>query len=211
MARPSREISIRQLRIVCVLGFFLIAAFVIIFSLYVRAEMNGFAAEWQSQPASLPASMQSVQAVEITRQSIDRAAWAGISIALVLAAALATAVSSMCSRLLRQMGGEPARIDGIARRIAEGDWSDDLSGSDNEPSIYESLRCLQVGLRERNERETAEKETNERLRLALDNASANVMVADLQNNIVYMNKAAEGLFMESELEIRKSMPHFRAR
>jgi len=56
------------------------------------------------------------------------------------------------------------------------------------------------------EREIASE--NARIRTALDNVSSNVMLADTERNIIYMNRNAERLFTESQDEIRKQLPDF---
>jgi methyl-accepting chemotaxis protein len=45
---------------------------------------------------------------------------------------------------------------------------------------------------------------------ALDNVSANVMVADMDCNIIYMNEAARGLMTKNQADFRKELPQFDA-
>ncbi len=49
---------------------------------------------------------------------------------------------------------------------------------------------------------------NLRVRTALDNVSSSVMLADEQNNIIYMNQAVQNLFKEAEQDIRRDIPGF---
>ncbi len=49
-----------------------------------------------------------------------------------------------------------------------------------------------------------------RVNQALDNVSTGVLIADANYHIIYMNKAAQSLFTESEIAIRKTIPHFNA-
>ena len=49
-----------------------------------------------------------------------------------------------------------------------------------------------------------------RIKLALDNAAVNVMMADNDGIIRYMNKATETLMSRSESNMRKLFPHFSA-
>ena len=62
----------------------------------------------------------------------------------------------------------------------------------------------------------AEAETNRqsaimlRLKSALDNVSANVMIADNDRNIVYMNKTVEAMLTVAQADIRKELPNFNA-
>jgi methyl-accepting chemotaxis protein len=51
---------------------------------------------------------------------------------------------------------------------------------------------------------------NQRIRVALDNVSSNVMLANPEREIIYMNKNVEKLFNEAEIDIRKDLPNFNA-
>ncbi|WP_082073167.1 methyl-accepting chemotaxis protein [Pseudomonas sp. LFM046] len=51
---------------------------------------------------------------------------------------------------------------------------------------------------------------NIRIKSALDNVTANVMIADRDFNIVYMNQAVGEMFRAAETDIRKELPHFRS-
>ncbi|NOZ42173.1 MAG: PAS domain-containing protein [Alphaproteobacteria bacterium] len=62
--------------------------------------------------------------------------------------------------------------------------------------------------RERKEKRVAGE--NLRIRIALDNARTNMMVADKEFNIVYMNKALQEMMRSAENELRKALPNFNA-
>lgn len=49
---------------------------------------------------------------------------------------------------------------------------------------------------------------NARIRSALDNVSSNVMLADNERHIIYMNKNVTKLFTDAEQNIRKQLPNF---
>ena len=51
---------------------------------------------------------------------------------------------------------------------------------------------------------------NLRIRTALDNVSSNVMMADADNRIIYMNKQVVRMFREAEADIRAELPNFDA-
>lgn len=51
---------------------------------------------------------------------------------------------------------------------------------------------------------------NARIRKALDSASSNVMLADEENVITYMNKTVTEMFIEAESDIKKDLPAFDA-
>ncbi len=49
-----------------------------------------------------------------------------------------------------------------------------------------------------------------RVRIALDSAQANVMIADNDRNIVYINSSLEKMLKEKEREVQQDVPNFRA-
>jgi|JI10StandDraft_1071094.scaffolds.fasta_scaffold03945_8 methyl-accepting chemotaxis protein len=51
---------------------------------------------------------------------------------------------------------------------------------------------------------------NLQIRVALDNVTTNVMMADNDRNVVYMNKAIKTMFQNAESDIRKQFPSFNA-
>lgn len=113
-------------------------------------------------------------------------------------------------RILDNVGSEPVRLRDIAQRIADGDLSEKLDHQDKITGIYASMCQMQSSLRERELSDKKAMAENAQLRQALEYASANVMVADQNNNIVFVNQSASELFNSSENEIRKEMPDFTA-
>jgi methyl-accepting chemotaxis protein len=61
-------------------------------------------------------------------------------------------------------------------------------------------------------REEAEQRARENLRIrtALDNVSSCVMMADTDNNIIYMNETVKAMFREAEADLQKDLPGFSA-
>ena len=51
-------------------------------------------------------------------------------------------------------------------------------------------------------------EDNMRIKVALDNCTTNVMVADADYNIVYLNQSLDVMLSEAEAELRKELPRF---
>ena len=96
----------------------------------------------------------------------------------------------------------------IATHIADGEFDYPIKHRKDEIGLlFESLNKIRDELRGkiRNEEELAE---NFRIRQALDSVSANVMLADSDNNIVYVNKAALRLFQSAEADIAREFPGF---
>ncbi len=73
----------------------------------------------------------------------------------------------------------------------------------------EELRQAELE-RQRLEEERRIAAENARIRTSLDNASANIMLADNDGNIIYLNRNAESLFREAETDLRQDIPGFDA-
>jgi len=73
--------------------------------------------------------------------------------------------------------------------------------------ITESLRAAEKE-KKRIEEERKIAAENLRIRTALDNVSSNVMLADTDRNIIYMNKNAQKLFTETQNTISQHLPGF---
>lgn len=99
----------------------------------------------------------------------------------------------------------------VAENIAKGDLENpiDIRTNDETGQLLHALQSMQLSLREANDaRDSAA--VISRIKQALDNASANVMIADPDGNVVYMNKAVTGLMHEAESDLRKELPNFNA-
>lgn len=112
--------------------------------------------------------------------------------------------------ILAQIGGEPKRIMQIAQRIADGDLTEELVSEKDRPSIFSAVSAMQKDLRLRSKEDSENAAVNERLRQALHNASSAVMVADTNNDIVFVNKSIDALFRARQTAIRQTLPHFNA-
>ncbi len=60
------------------------------------------------------------------------------------------------------------------------------------------------------EEERKQAAENTRIRQALDNVTTNVMIADNDANIIYMNSAVEKMFRVAESDIKRDLPNFNA-
>ena len=58
--------------------------------------------------------------------------------------------------------------------------------------------------------EQAQARANARIRQALDKCTTNVMIANANHAIVYMNETATAMMQRNQVELRKSLPHFDA-
>jgi methyl-accepting chemotaxis protein len=125
--------------------------------------------------------------------------------------------------LSRQLGVDPLFAKGIAKEIANGDFNREIKLEPGDTqSLLHALKDMQQQLRERAEhdevmqqqlrdrmeREAEEKESALRIQMALNKASANVMMADEDYNIIYVNEALVDMFAKAQNDLRKQFPHF---
>jgi methyl-accepting chemotaxis protein len=92
-------------------------------------------------------------------------------------------------------------IDGGGRRLGTVvEWQDQTAQVASEAAEQQ-----------RQEAERRNAQENARIRAALDNVTANVMIADNDRNIIYMNAAVSDMLMQAEADVRKALPQFNAR
>jgi methyl-accepting chemotaxis protein len=65
----------------------------------------------------------------------------------------------------------------------------------------------ELALREKEQKLATE---NTRIRIALDNCTTNVMIADNDRNIIYINKSVAQMLTHAEPDVRKQLPNFNA-
>jgi len=84
----------------------------------------------------------------------------------------------------------------------------DYSGESEITRVLRGLRMMQIRLGfDMNEtRKVAEESL--RIKIALDNVATNVMIADNDRNIIYMNKSVESMLKNAEEDLRKVLPSF---
>jgi len=101
---------------------------------------------------------------------------------------------------------------GVIKAISEGNFKKE-SGFDSHDEIGEAInvtRMMQIRLGF--DFADAQEKADEAMRIqnALDNVTANVMVANTEREIIYMNKAVTRLFKENEKSLRETLPQFNA-
>jgi len=96
--------------------------------------------------------------------------------------------------------------------IASGDLSGTIAPgpADDVGALLATLGRLQARLRQQLDVERSAVAENNRVRAALDKVEINVMIADADGQIIYMNEAVTELFRSKAAEIRKQMPQFDA-
>jgi methyl-accepting chemotaxis protein len=108
-------------------------------------------------------------------------------------------------RPLRTLSGE---IDAIAAGNTGVDVVVDRH--DEIGQVAQSFKRLRDKLQQDLARINAQAQENLRIKIALDNVDANVMMADNDRRIIYVNKAVQAMFKNAEADIRTQLPHFNA-
>lgn len=130
------------------------------------------------------------------------------ALAVVLIGVLVTFL--LTRNVLKQLGADPSRVQEVADAIASGNLSMNL-GTDSEPTgVYAAMVTMRDNLRERDEISQRELAENGRIKQALDKVTSNVMLADPDLNIIYMNASAGEMMAAAQSDIRRDLPNFDA-
>lgn len=123
-----------------------------------------------------------------------------ISIAVVFVGFIAVFIVVLHA-IRRDIGGEPALARDVMNRLIAGDIDVSIPVADgDDSSLFASMRTvLQQSI------------DNARVRSALDNVTTNVMIANNDRQIVYMNASVSAMLAEAETDLRKVFPNFDAR
>jgi methyl-accepting chemotaxis protein len=115
----------------------------------------------------------------------------------------------MIRMVIRQVGQEPTVVVEFAEKVASGDMTAtlDLAKSDSS-SIAANLKIMVDNIRAANEKASVAANENMRIKIALDNVSTNVMMADNDRHIVYANRSVIEMLRNAEGDIRKEFPSF---
>ncbi|MCB1878251.1 MAG: HAMP domain-containing protein, partial [Chromatiales bacterium] len=125
-----------------------------------------------------------------------------VGAALLVALALAFWVIRGVTRGL----GQAIRAFGS---IAEGNYNNTLSGGEDEiGEVIRGLQSLQIQLsyQVNDVRQVAER--SQRIKTALDNVSSSVMVADNNQNLIYLNRSVTEMLRKAQDAIRADLPDF---
>jgi len=116
-------------------------------------------------------------------------------------------------RVFENLGADPKTLSEAAKAIANNELDTDFENIKGEPlkGIYSDLQSIQkthAALKEY--LESNQKTVNEslRLNLALDSVSSNVMMADVNGDLIYINDAAVKMLDDGEKNIRMVLPDF---
>ncbi len=102
------------------------------------------------------------------------------------------------------------RAIGYFRELSQGNYAFDVeAGNDDEVGhVLEALKMMQIklGFEVEDMKRLANEST--RIKIGLDNVSTNVMVADNNRNIIYMNNSIVPMLSNAQNDIRTELPNF---
>ncbi len=132
---------------------------------------------------------------------------------LLMSAGITAFITLMIALFISQFINKPIRqCIAVMNNMAEGKYDDhvDLRRTDEAGDLLRALKSMQIkqGFDVNNARFLAKE--SDRVKTALDVAEANVMMADTNNNIIYINNATQKMFDEIETEIKEALPNFNA-
>ncbi|TAL49893.1 MAG: PAS domain-containing protein [Methylovulum sp.] len=97
-------------------------------------------------------------------------------------------------------------------QIAQGNYYQaiEIERQDEIGKVMAALKSMQIKLGFDVAETRRISDENLRVKIALDNVSTGVMIADNRNNIIYTNKSVVDMLGKAEADIRKQLPHFSA-
>ena len=100
----------------------------------------------------------------------------------------------------------------VVKDITSGDLSRNIENASHDEvgQLMIVLKDMQQHLLDRQNRDKKIADESMRVKRALDGASTNVMIADNDLNIVYMNESVETMLKTAESDLRKELPNFSA-
>ena len=126
---------------------------------------------------------------------------------------LALALMGVVGFLIARSITQPLRRSvEVANAIAEGKLDNDIvvEGRNEMSTLLTALQAMQSRLLASIETERRQAAENLRIKIALDNVSTGVMIANNERTIIYANNAVKKILKGAEAAIRKQLPNFDA-
>ncbi len=115
-------------------------------------------------------------------------------------------------RLAHAIGRDLRRAIDVLRHVAQGDYSQaiDITRDDDIGKLLQGMQSMQTraGFEVAEMKRTSQAMT--RVKIALDNVSTGVMIADSERHVIYANKSAMKIMKDAEGDLRARIPDFSA-
>jgi len=156
--------------------------------------------------AEVNAAKYHVNSITETTHQVSAVLWT-ISLTVIT---LALGIALFLTRhLSKQIGIDPLYAKGIAKEIAAGDLSRSIQLDEGDKdSLLHAIKSMQQKLLARRTAEHKAAEEILRIKMALDNTSIGIMLADNDRNIIYVNKSVVSALGKIEAKIREQIPTF---
>ncbi len=133
-------------------------------------------------------------------------------ISLGLLSVLITMAAFIGWLLIRYITGSINKINHVFYRLTDGEFRNnvDLNGKDELGDTMKALQGVQVKLNVDLAEARHAANSSNRIQQALDNVESNVMVANNNYEIIYMNQTVQKMFKDAEADIKTQLPNFNA-
>jgi methyl-accepting chemotaxis protein len=131
---------------------------------------------------------------------------------VVVETALLSVMAIQMRRQLLLLGHDPRQLAALARGVAADHPLPAGIQAEQFPaeSLARTLVQTSTQLLQRREREQAALADTLRIRTALDDVTTNVMIADRERNIVFVNRPLQQMLSAAESDLRRDLPQFDA-
>ena len=131
---------------------------------------------------------------------------------LIVALCAALVLFAVAVLVARAIVRPIASAMGVAQTMAGGDLDSEVevTSEDELGDLLQALETMRGNLVDQFAAERAMAAKSGRVQQALDSVTANVMVADADLNIIYMNDTVAKMFRDAESDIRRDLPQFDA-
>ncbi|MDR6094305.1 methyl-accepting chemotaxis protein [Stenotrophomonas sp. SORGH_AS_0321] len=131
---------------------------------------------------------------------------------VVVETALLSVMAIQMRRQLLLLGHDPRQLAALARGVAADQPLPAGIQAEQFPaeSLARTLVQTSTQLLQRREREQAALADTLRIRTALDDVTTNVMIADRERNIVFVNRPLQQMLSAAESDLRRDLPQFDA-
>ena len=121
-------------------------------------------------------------------------------------------IGLFCVFIARGITQTMGRAESVATGIVNGKFDNPIKVFTNDVTgrLFQALKTMQTSLREQIEKDHQAAAEMSRIKQALDNVSAGVMVVDANDNIIYLNKAIADMFSDAQGDICQVVPGFAA-
>ncbi len=128
----------------------------------------------------------------------------------LIGGAVTLLIGLFCVFIARGITQTMGRAESVATGIVNGKFDNPIAVFTNDVTgrLFQALKTMQSSLREQIEKDRQAAAEMSRIKQALDNVSASVMVVDAKDNIIYLNKAITDMFSDAQVNIRQVLPGF---